>query len=76
MGTLINSTEEEENIGLSLMIAMKKRGLKNKDFAKDLGIRPSQLSYWRTTGKIQSGNLFVIIKKLGFSYSDFMDLGK
>lgn len=74
MGRLLDSEKEEKNIGLSLIIAMKKRGLKNKDFAKKLGIRPPQLSYWRTTGKIQSGDLFVIIKKLGFSNNEFMDL--
>lgn len=76
MGALIGSTKEEKNIGLSLVIAMKKKDIKNKDFAKKLGIKPPQLSYWRTTGRIQSSDLFVMIKKLGFSCSDFMDLGK
>ncbi len=76
MGKLAGSTKEEKNIGLSLVIAMKKKGVKNKDLAKELGVKPPQLSYWRTTGKIQSGNLLVIIKKLGFSHREFMDLGK
>lgn len=76
MGALKNSTDEEKKIGLALVIAMKKRGIKNKDFAKDLGIMPSQLSFWRTTGKLQSCNLSVIIKKLGFSHGEFFALGE
>ena len=64
------------NLGKSIKVALANRELKNKDLAQMLGLSPSQVSKWISTGRMSIDNQKAICRALGIKPSYFVSLGE
>lgn len=64
------------NLGLSLKIALAKKGIKSKDLAEALKTTAPQVSIWCKTGEISKYNLVKISRFFGYKVSEFVALGE
>lgn len=63
-------------LGISLKMALAKKGVRNKEFATLLGTSEQQISNWIKSGAIKQSNLKLICKVLEMKVSDFVALGE
>ena len=64
------------NLGNSLKIALTLKGIKQKDFALLVGVKPQQISNWVCSGDISKRNLELVCEELGMPVSEFVRLGE
>lgn len=64
------------NLGVSLKMALVKRGKKNKDLAAFLGVHPAQITNWIANGNMNQENLLKVCEYLNMKVSDFIALSE
>ncbi len=63
------------DLGKSLRVAMAKKGIKNKDLAKELGVKPQQISNW-LSGSIGKSSVESLSGHFDLKISEFIALGE
>lgn len=63
-------------LGISLKMALAKRGMQNKKLAELLGTSEQQVSNWIKSGGIKRSSLKLICDALEMKVSDFVALGE
>lgn len=64
------------NLSKSLEMALVVRGMKKKELAESLGVKPQQVSKWCGTGNISKTNIEQICNLLEMPVSEFVALGE
>lgn len=64
------------DLGKSLIMAMAKKGIKNKELAEVLETTPQQISIWRASGGISRPAVVNLANHFEMKVSEFIALGE